>query len=99
MRQKSKFDWYPEFKSKGIEFEVGDKYLFWQLTNLLIHQSCQACSSKPLANIIMKISQKTKTKIWRYEEVEELIKVKIYRLEIQPKSAILVESQGLLIRV
>jgi hypothetical protein len=33
----------------GIEFEVGDKYLFWQLTGLLIHQSCQACSSKPLA--------------------------------------------------
>jgi hypothetical protein len=77
MRQKSGFDRYPKFKSKGIEFEVGDKYLFWQLTDLLIHQSCQACSSKPLANIIMKISQKTKSKIWRYEEVEELIKSKI----------------------
>jgi hypothetical protein len=49
MRQKSGFDRYPEFKSKGIEFEVGDKYLFRQLTDLLIHQSCQACSSKPLA--------------------------------------------------
>jgi hypothetical protein len=49
MRQKSGFDRYPEFKSKGIEFEVGDEYLFWQLTNLLIRQSCQACSSKPLA--------------------------------------------------
>jgi hypothetical protein len=34
--------------SKGIEFEVGDKYLFRQLTGLLIRQSCQACSSKPL---------------------------------------------------
>jgi hypothetical protein len=77
MRQKSGFDRYPEFKSKGIEFEVGDKYLFRQLTDLLIRQSCQACSSKPLVNIIMKISQKTKSKIWRYEEVEELIKVKI----------------------
>jgi hypothetical protein len=43
------FDRFPEFKSKGIEFEVGDKYLFRQLTGLLIHQSCQACSSKPLA--------------------------------------------------
>jgi hypothetical protein len=42
-------DRFPEFKSKGIEFEVGDKYLFWQLTGLLIHQNCQACSSKPLA--------------------------------------------------
>jgi hypothetical protein len=42
MRQKSGFDWYPEFKSKGIEFEVGGKYLFWQLTDLLIRQSCQA---------------------------------------------------------
>ena len=50
MRQKSGFDQYPEFKSKGIEFEVGGKYLFRQLTDLLIRQSCQACSSKPLAN-------------------------------------------------
>jgi hypothetical protein len=49
MRQKNGFDRFPEIKSKGIEFEVGDKYLFWQLTNLLIRQSCQACSSKPLA--------------------------------------------------
>jgi hypothetical protein len=49
MRQKSEFDRYPEFKSKGIEFKVGGKYLFWQLTNLLIRQSFQACSSKPLA--------------------------------------------------
>jgi hypothetical protein len=49
MWQKSGFDWYPEFKSKGIEFEVGGKYLFWQLTDLLIRQSCQACSSKLLA--------------------------------------------------
>jgi hypothetical protein len=49
MQQKSGFDQYPEFKSKGIEFEVGGKYLFWQLTDLLICQSHQACSSKPLA--------------------------------------------------
>jgi hypothetical protein len=77
MRQKTGFDRYPEFKSKGIEFEVGHKYLFRQLTDLLIRQSCQACLSKPLANIIMKISRKTKSKIWRYEEVEELIKSKI----------------------
>jgi hypothetical protein len=49
MRQKNGFDRYPEFKSKGIEFEVGGKYLFRQLTDLLIRQSCQACSSKPLA--------------------------------------------------
>jgi hypothetical protein len=49
MRQKSGFDRYTEFKSKGIKFEVGGKYLFWQLTDLLIRQSCQACSSKPLA--------------------------------------------------
>jgi hypothetical protein len=49
MRQKSGFDRFPEFKSKGIEFEVGDKYLFRQLTDLLIRQSGQACSSKPLA--------------------------------------------------
>jgi hypothetical protein len=47
MRQKIGFDRFPKFKSKGIEFEVGDKYLFWQLTGLLIRQSCQACSSKP----------------------------------------------------
>jgi hypothetical protein len=49
MRQKNGFDQFPEFKSKGIEFEVGDKYLFRQLTDLLIRQSCQACLSKPLA--------------------------------------------------
>jgi hypothetical protein len=49
MRQKSGFDRYTEFKSKRIEFEVGGKYLSRQLTDLLIHQSCQACSSKPLA--------------------------------------------------
>jgi hypothetical protein len=49
MRQKNGFDQFPGFNSKGIEFEVGDKYLFRQLTGLLIHQSCQACSSKPLA--------------------------------------------------
>jgi hypothetical protein len=49
MRQKNGFDQFPGFKSKGIEFEVGDKYLLWQLTGILIHQSFQACSSKPLA--------------------------------------------------
>jgi hypothetical protein len=58
MRQKNGFDRFPEFKSKGIEFEVGDKYLFWQLTGLLIRQSCQACSSKPLRDIIMKDKSK-----------------------------------------
>jgi hypothetical protein len=58
------FDRFPKFKSKGIEFEVGDKYLFWQLTGLLIRQSCQACSSKPLARYHSKeISRKTKLKI------------------------------------
>jgi hypothetical protein len=49
MRQKNVFNRFPKFNSKGIEFEVGDKYLFWQLTGLLIRPSCQACSSKPLA--------------------------------------------------
>jgi hypothetical protein len=49
MRQKNGFDRYPEFKSKGIVFEVGGKYLFRQLTDILIRQSCQAYSSKPLA--------------------------------------------------
>jgi hypothetical protein len=49
MRRKSGFDRYPKFKSKGIEFEVGGKYLFRQLADLLIRQSCQSCSSKPLA--------------------------------------------------
>jgi hypothetical protein len=49
MRQKNEFDRYPEFKSKENKFEVGGKYLFRQLTDLLIRQSCQACSSKPLA--------------------------------------------------
>jgi hypothetical protein len=48
MRQKNGFDRFPEFISKGVEFEVGGKYLLRQLTDLLIRQSCQACSSKPL---------------------------------------------------
>jgi hypothetical protein len=77
MRQKSGFDQYPKFKSKEIEFEVGDKYLFWQLTDLLIHQSCQLVHQNPLRNIIIEISRKTKSKIWRYDEVEELTKSKI----------------------
>jgi hypothetical protein len=34
--KKNGFDWFSEFKSKGIEFEVGYKHLFRQLTNLLI---------------------------------------------------------------
>jgi len=75
MRQKNGFDRYPEFKSKGIEFEVGDKYLFRQLTDLLIRQSCQACSSKPLAKEYHE--NKLKRPSRRYEEVEELIKSKI----------------------
>jgi hypothetical protein len=49
MQQKNGFDRFPKFKSKGIEFKVGGKYLFWQLTGILIRQSCQACSSEPLA--------------------------------------------------
>jgi hypothetical protein len=64
MRQKNRFDRFPEFKSKGIEFEVGDKYLFRQLTGLLIRQSCQACSSKPLA----RYRNKNKSK----DQVEDL---------------------------
>jgi hypothetical protein len=58
MRQKIGFDRFPEFKSKGIEFKVGDKYLFWQLTGLLIRQSCQACSSKSLARYYNKNKSK-----------------------------------------
>ena len=66
MRQKSGFDRYPEFKSKGIEFEVGDKYLFRQLTDLLIRQSCQACSSKPLA--IYYHENKSKDQVEKFED-------------------------------
>jgi hypothetical protein len=75
MRQKNGFDQFLGFKSKGIEFEVGDKYLLRQLTSLLIRQSCQACSSKPLARNIMKdvyfLVQEEE------EEVERVIKSKI----------------------
>jgi hypothetical protein len=64
MWQKNEFDRFAEFKSKGIEFEVGDKYLFRELIGLLIRQTCQACSSKPLAKYhSKKISRKTKSKI------------------------------------
>jgi hypothetical protein len=54
MWQKNGFDRFPEFKSKWIEFEVFDKYLFRQLTGLLIRQSCQACLSEPLAKNMIK---------------------------------------------
>jgi hypothetical protein len=65
MRQKNEFDWYSEFKSKGIEFEVGGKYLFRLLTDLLIRQSCQACSSKPLAKYYHKNKSKDQVKDWK----------------------------------
>jgi hypothetical protein len=63
MRQKNEFDQFPKFKSKEIEFEVGGKYLFWQLTGLLIRQSCLACSSKPLA-------RQYKRKIFKVEDLK-----------------------------
>jgi hypothetical protein len=78
MRQKNGFDRFPEFKSKGIEFEVGDKYLFRQLTDLLIRQSCQAFSSKPLARYYNENKSKDQfedLKIWRSQrndQVEDL---------------------------
>jgi hypothetical protein len=95
MRQKSGFDRYPEFKSKRIEFEVGDKYLFRQLTDLLIRR--QACSSNPLAKKYHE--NKLKRPSRRFEDVKKSKKRSSQRFEIQPESAILVESQGLLTRV
>jgi hypothetical protein len=76
MRQKSGFDRYPEFKSKGIEFEVGDKYLFRQLTNLLIHQSCEAYSSKPLA-IYYYYENKSKDRVedWKIRRSQRIAQV------------------------
>jgi hypothetical protein len=97
MWQKSGFDRYPEFKSKGIKFEVGDKYLLRQLTDLLIRQSCQACSPKPLAIYYYENKSKDRVedlKIKRSRRIDQ-----VEDLEIQPESAILVESQGLLTRV
>jgi hypothetical protein len=66
MRQKNGFDWFPKFKSKEIGFEVGDKYLFRQLTGLLIRQSCQACSSKPLARYYVEKPSR------RFEDIKKL---------------------------
>jgi hypothetical protein len=80
MRQKSGFDQYPEFKSKGIEFEVGDKYLFRQLINLLICQSCQACSSKPLAKEYHENKSKDQVKdvkIRRSQRIDQVEDLKI----------------------
>jgi hypothetical protein len=54
MQKKNGFDQFLEFKSKGIEFEVGDKYLSRQLTGLLIRQSRQACYQNPLRENIIK---------------------------------------------
>jgi hypothetical protein len=81
MRQKSGFDRFPEFKSKGIEFEVGGKCLFRQLTDILIRQSCQACSSKPLARYYRKrqverpsrrFQDLKKSSIDQVKEIEEM---------------------------
>ena len=78
MRQKNGFDRFPEFKSKGIEFEVGDKYLFRQLTDLLIRQSCQACSSKPLAKYYDKSKDRVKDlKIRRSRRIDQVEDLKI----------------------
>jgi hypothetical protein len=80
MRQKNGFDRFPEFKSKGIEFEVDDKYLFWQLIGLLIRQSCQACSSKPLARYHNKNKSKDQVedlKIWRSRRNDQVEDFKI----------------------
>jgi hypothetical protein len=73
MRQKDGFDQFHRFKSKGIEFEVGDKYLLRQLTGFLIRQSCQACSSKPLARQY----NGSRLFLQEKEEVKRLIKLKI----------------------
>jgi hypothetical protein len=54
MRQKNGFDRFPEFKSKGIEFEVGGKCLFRQLTDLLIRQSVRLVHQDPLQDIMEK---------------------------------------------
>jgi hypothetical protein len=80
MRQKSGFDRYPEFKSKGIEFEVGDKYLFRQLTDLLICQSCRAYSSKPLVKNYHGNKSKDQvkdSKIWRSRRIDQVKDLKI----------------------
>jgi hypothetical protein len=80
MRQMNGFDRFPEFKSKGIEFEVGDKYLFRQLTDLFICQSCQACSSKPLAryhNENKLEDQCEDLKIWRSQRNDQVEDLKI----------------------
>jgi hypothetical protein len=80
MRQKIGFDRFPEFKSKGIEFEVDDKYLFRQLTGLLIRQSCQACSSKPLARYYNENKSKDQVeylKIWRSQRNDQVKDLKI----------------------
>jgi hypothetical protein len=80
MRQRNGFDRFPEFKSKGIEFEVGDEYLFRQLTDLLIPQSCQACSSKPLARYHNEDKSKDQfedLKIWRSQRNNQVEDFKI----------------------
>jgi hypothetical protein len=61
----------------------------------LIRQSRQACYQNPLRENIIK-----NVYFWIQEEkVERLIKSKIWRFQIQPESAILVEFRGLLTRV
>jgi hypothetical protein len=77
MRQKNGFDQFPKFKSKGIKFEGGGKYLLWQLTASWSVRIVRLVHQNPLRDIILEISRETKSKIWRYEEVKEMIKSKI----------------------
>jgi hypothetical protein len=79
MRQKNGFDRFPKFKSKEIEFEVGDEYLFRQLTDLLIHQSCQAYSSKPLAKYCNESKDQVEDlKVWRSQRIDQVKELKIW---------------------
>jgi hypothetical protein len=78
MRQKNGFDQFAEFKSKGIEFEVGDKYLFWQLTDLLIRQSCQAYSSKPLARKYNESCLFWVQEKWEVKKIDQVEDLKIW---------------------
>jgi hypothetical protein len=62
MRQKNGFDRFPEFKSKGIEFKVGGKCMFRQLTDLLIYQSVRLVHQDPLRDIMEKDKLKDQVK-------------------------------------
>jgi hypothetical protein len=64
-------------QARGLEFEVGNKFLLRQLTGLLIRQKCQTCSPKSPwkinnMNCLIKYREKEEVEDWSSRRYEDL---------------------------